>query len=1245
MPSAKPSSKRKTPGCVVTAIVITALVSLVFYLLLASGSLGGLIHLIVLKATSGGSEAVHVYGGSSDLFTYIRADSVVVENEKGLRVAIFGADVKGSAFDYLVKSDVECVFVDSLIIHTPSPSDEPPDSSLAPIFLGTLAGMVTRADTVKVSYGRVVDQFGLVLVDSMELDARIADIENVELNVRRASAFIPLFGTVQAAGTLFIDSTRTTLESFDIACPPGSLLVNCHLNTDSTFAITFTGLVSTEFIPEAPAAAVTVSGHGAGSIMDPLVLISLSDGTINYQDLLINIAADSIISSREQCTLHGVSLSTGGVSIDCSGELGFSDLAWQGSINSSLQNVDVSAYISEAPFTSITGSFTASGSGTGSYFNNGRIVCFFERSRVDEYSLPSLSLDCTIDQRMLSGTMQAAFEGGSISSEFTSSLGLDFMPVAWSASIDASVMDCSIFAVLTDPVIAGARGLTVKASGEGNMSAFSASGDIGLSSFTDGVISLSNTVFSGSVSSGTDGMQIHGELAVDSAAVSDNVQLSASGFKADVDISGTPAAFETTGIIDLRSFSYNELNVGLLSFSGDISMDGNGVEGRGQLNVDSILLSGVQYSLAARFEAEPGSIHLDSLSLGAPGDLTLDLSGHFQYGVDSLAFAMDGIALTRAGKLRLISQGDLEFVADSTGMTLDTLWLDLPSGEISADGWMRGDSIRASAALSGVDIASFTSMLGLTVPISGILGVDFSSTGVLGDLQTVLTATVLHPTYDEWDQSDSLTIDIHSLEDSLIVDGVWTWTDGVRSGFRIGMDQIWDSDHKLDIAVSDVIWLEAELTGVGDELFYLLPMPFKTSGASVSARIEYQRDSAELSIGLASQFQKLFLTNPGIEFPGVSAYLTYPDQQTGDSYNCRFTLTSGEGQQTTLQSTVLLDLEENLSFQEGTLPLSLNGYDFTASFNQWETLVSGIGWLQISGTVFSSSDDIQERPRVTGKLKIDQATISMGGGGALAGSTGGASGAQNELPLDINIIVSGDRGIWFRNSYANVELSATVDITTVRGQLLVGGEIKAVRGAVYLLGRDFQITHGDIRILQTTPLGVDLNIQAEARIRSTVSGAEYTITVTVAGDPEKPDITLTGTGPAGVIEDRDIVTLLTAGMTYGELQQFDSSALGNVAGNVLGQWLASSIRDDVGLDALQFTPDFSSDSTSLVVNAGKYVLPDLFVSFSSDVFSSDAGTLRAQYYFNRDFFLEGSTKSTFTGNQDPSLELHYTYRY
>jgi len=83
----------------------------------------------------------------------------------------------------------------------------------------------------------------------------------------------------------------------------------------------------------------------------------------------------------------------------------------------------------------------------------------------------------------------------------------------------------------------------------------------------------------------------------------------------------------------------------------------------------------------------------------------------------------------------------------------------------------------------------------------------------------------------------------------------------------------------------------------------------------------------------------------------------------------------------------------------------------------------------------------------------------------------------------------------------------------------------------------------------------------------------------------------------------------------------------------------------MGLDALSINPDLLSDTTGLTVEVGKYVLPNLYVSYIDDVFSSKPGTISAQYFFSRDLFLEGSSKTTLTGNQEPAMELHYTIRY
>jgi hypothetical protein len=50
------------------------------------------------------------------------------------------------------------------------------------------------------------------------------------------------------------------------------------------------------------------------------------------------------------------------------------------------------------------------------------------------------------------------------------------------------------------------------------------------------------------------------------------------------------------------------------------------------------------------------------------------------------------------------------------------------------------------------------------------------------------------------------------------------------------------------------------------------------------------------------------------------------------------------------------------------------------------------------------------------------------------------------------------------------------------------------------------------------------------------------------------------------------------------------------------------------------------------------------VSYLDDVFSPKPGTISAQYFFSRDLYLEGSSKTTLDRQQEPTMELHYTIR-
>jgi hypothetical protein len=1212
--------------------------------LLANGSLAGLIRGVVRHLTRNDDAVVNVYGGASDIFGNTRVDSVIVTNPQGLFVGVYGAGVTGSVPGFLTGRRVDRIHVDSLVIITPEPSDQPPDSSLAPIFQNTMAGIVTRAHSVVLDYGRIEDYNGCILVDSMHLDAGILSISPSVLAIRKASSLIPEFGMVGASGALEIHEDRVVLDDISLVSPPGTLSASGTLNHDSSFTMSFAGELTTSFSARLPAAVCGIEGFATGTIQNPYASIAVTDGLMNHEGVFIGFSADSILASLDGIRLVSLSLRSGPISVSVTGELDLPGLEWRGTLSIDLDRLDMSSFIRELPSTSINGFLHLSAFGREASPESATLGGNLSRSQLNGYSFDTFEIYCNATPDQITGSITTAFPQGDISARFQASLGMGFLPVSWSADLQAYLADGGILSAFTDPQAENARGISADLTGRGAGSSFSSRGTVSVESFSNESLFVQGAGFTGGFSHRSGRFSAAGDAFAQSSVYGDSSAWASSLFSAlDVEIYGN--AVSATCSLGVSEGGFGEISLKGLGFTGDVELQGGDLTGEGILSSDSVFMGGAPYGFEAAFTAFPGSVHLDSLRIESPDQIVLQLAGMFGYGPDFFDFSLEGITLNRGGKLRLISSGDLEFSADRQGLHLDTLWLDLPSGEISATGSSFGDTLCLDAGFTGVDVASLASMLGTSFPLSGILSARFTAQGVPGDLLTSVSSTLLYPSFREWVSSDSITLEIHTAGDSLVLDGLWSWTDGIRSGVRLGMDGIWNRESGLELDVTDIAWLEAELSGVGDELFYLLPIPLRTYGASVSARIEYSRDTAELSAGVASHFTRLYLTNPGIEFPGVSMYFTYPHIQEDTTYNGRLTLNSGTGQNATLETSLLIRVEEDLTFSEETLPLSLKAYDFRSDFSQWPVLIAGIGWLEASGTVSSRSSDLEARPRITGKIAIDRAQISMGGGGTFEGGGNGGSSSPEQLPVDLSIRITGDRGIWFRTGYANVELSTSLDLTTVNGFLSLGGDVRAVRGSVFLLGREFQITEGEVRILESAPPEIELHIKADARIRSTVSGGTYIITVTVYGDPEDPEIGLSGMGPAGAISEQDMVALLTAGMTYGELQQFDSSALGSVAGTYLGQWLAGSIRDDVGLDALQFTPDFSSDTTSLVVNAGKYVLPDLFVSFTSDVFSSDAGTIRAQYFFSRDFFLEGSTKSTLTGRHDPSIELHYTFRY
>jgi len=670
------------------------------------------------------------------------------------------------------------------------------------------------------------------------------------------------------------------------------------------------------------------------------------------------------------------------------------------------------------------------------------------------------------------------------------------------------------------------------------------------------------------------------------------------------------------------------------SVQGDLRLRRGDLSASASLRVDSLRALSNVFHAEADIGMEDGVITIDTLMLAGSGDRLYTAGIMVEQG-DSTFFTVSDIR-AKHSKLRIVSGGYLSGFAFERGIVLDTLWIDPPVGELEMSGRLETGLTSVDARVRDFDLSSFSTFSGLPAGMSGVGNFTLSyisdSTGLSGDFN----GTISDPAYGQFSM-DSITVSAGIHRGDLDIDGVYAWRNGVRSGLQLRADDVW-AGTSLDLMWDKIQWLELEVNDLTDWLFYVLPLPVRTMGASVSARVEYQRHENDYTLEMqaSARIRRLYITLLGIELPNVNFYLSYPDS-SAEGYNARFTLGSGSEETGNFSSTLRADIPS-------IFPLDLRDYDLSAQLTEMEIAIPGIGAVLASGGVSAQGSGLKERPVLQGKVQIIEGAV-----GVPQPVSASSSGGSGEMPFDLAIDVSGTGDLWFRTSFADIELAMNLRIFTLERKPTVNGSVSAVRGRITLLQRDFQISEGTVTIIQGTPPIMRLNVTAETTVRSAVSRQEYHIVVHITGTAENPEINLSGTGPGGSVSQEDILTLLAAGLTYGEMQQLNSSAIRSevesVAQSMLGSLLARNIRHEIGLDTFEISPELMADTTSLVLNVGKYVLPDLYVSYKDDVFSDDPGTVSAQYLFSSDFYVEGSTRTTVHGNQEPTLELHYTIRY
>lgn len=1183
-----------------------ALLVVSLYILLASGFLGDATGKIIGGIVSDESVTLIFKGLRTDIFWSTSADSVIVSDPEGLIVAVTGVQIDGSLLDYLLSRHVDQVMVDMLNIQLSPESDVQDDQpdSLISILDDIDGGIVVSTDRLLLRYGIITEPSG-TLIDSMYLDASIERGVGVAVNVDSAGIDLPGFGRIGGSGLLRMSDGDVTTDGFTGFAAPGSLLISGTLyGSEETLNLEISGFAGTSSFDIPVDLSVFLDGSLRGKLSDLQVDLALSRGSAVLFGKEASFEADTLTADLSGIAVRNLSLVTDNVDLNLDGGFDIKSLGWNAAIRLNMANTDIAEYLTQISTTDVTGVISAECSGTGSSNLNGTATIDLAASTSGIVSVSMLHLDAVLSDN--SFNLDGYVNNGSSKVSFTGDghLGPGWVPESWTMQADGEIMDLSFIRDLDTVEYPDITSAFFSVNGNGTKFGINIQGTAGVRGLEMDELSAERASFNGSLNYSTRN-----------------------------NITGITFGMNFDGSVEVLGFVTEGVSADTASLDGTFSISNRSMTADAALLIDSLRVISDVFHTAANIKFDNDDIIIDGLTFTGSDDRIYSAEMEVEIG-DTTFFKIEEIRATHS-KLRVITTGGLSGFTENGTIILDTLWLDPPVGELAMSGILSEERTEMHADIVNFDFSSFSTFSGLPADMSGVGNFNVSYLMDTTGAQGSLTGKISDPAYGQF-KMDSITIDVSTEDNAFNVNGIYAWNNGVRSGLQMRARDIW-AGTEFALLADKIQWLELEINNIGDWLFYVLPLPVKTMGASVSARAEYEKTDEDYTfeIQASARISRLYITLLGIELPNVNFYLNYPDT-TESSYNARFTLGAGSESTGDFSSSWQADIISLFPFELGDYRLSFSLFDM-------EIAIPGMGAVICSGALNSDGTGLEDRPVLSGKLEILEGAVGI------PQPVSSSSDGSGELPFDLSIDVAGTGALWFRTNFADIEMSLKLRIFTLERKPTVNGYVSAVRGRITLLSRDFQITEGRVNILQGNPPTMQLNVTAETTVRSVISHDEYRITILISGDVENPQVTLSADGPMGQIAQEDILTLLAVGLTYSEMQQMNSSAIRseveNVAQTMLGNLLARNLRHEIGLDTFEISPELLSDTTSLVLNVGKYVLPDLYVSYKGDVFSADPGTFSAQYLFSSDFYVEGTSRTTIHGYQEPTLELHYTIRY
>ena len=251
--------------------------------------------------------------------------------------------------------------------------------------------------------------------------------------------------------------------------------------------------------------------------------------------------------------------------------------------------------------------------------------------------------------------------------------------------------------------------------------------------------------------------------------------------------------------------------------------------------------------------------------------------------------------------------------------------------------------------------------------------------------------------------------------------------------------------------------------------------------------------------------------------------------------------------------------------------------------------------------------------------------------------------------LRAEVTLAVPRATWLRSPEMDVEVGGVLQVRYSRRDrdLVMIGELQALRGSYAVLGRRFQVAGGTVGFPGTPGMNPTLDIQAVSRIRR-IEGEPLEVNANVVGTLTLPRVALS-TEEAGLVQS-DLVSYLVFGRSSAELATGQTAFLEGAAGSVVtlvsgavASQIGAALTQGIGVDYLSITQAgdfaFASGLTGSLANTqveiGQYVGPNTFIVIVFRPLSGQAaggsflGGARIEWSLSDEYTVEGFFEDRF----------------